>query len=180
MGIAYFVTSQETACRYCYGAARATMQIWGYSEKQIQDLEYEATLADGITRMVVEFACKLAKSNSTPAREDREALIAGGLNTEAAPEIAACVVEACFANRIATFLALLPNLAMERIPTNLIGRLKLPFLRKQMLPRKMAPPEFPQRRPMRADHRGGRRDASGRLTAQRDGRLHELHGDTEK
>jgi hypothetical protein len=119
MGIAYFVTSQENACRYCYGVARATMQIWGYSEKQIQDLEHQATLADGITRMVVEFARKLAKSNPTPAREDREALIAAGLNPEAAPEIAACVAEACFANRIATFLALPPNLAVEKIPTSL-------------------------------------------------------------
>ncbi len=141
MGIAYFVTSQENACRYCYGVARATMQIWGYSERQISDLEQQASLADGITRRVVEFARKLAKSNPSPAREDREALIAGGLNPEAAPEIAACVVEACFANRIATFLALPPNLAVERIPASLMGRLRLPFIRKRLIPKKAAPPQ---------------------------------------
>jgi alkylhydroperoxidase family enzyme len=141
MGIAYFVTSQENACRYCYGTARATMQIWGYSEKQIRDLEQEAALADGITRKVVEFARKLAKSNPSPAWEDREALIAGGLDAEAVPEIAACVAEACFANRMATFLALPPNLAFEKIPTSLMGRLRLPFMRRQLLPRKAAPPQ---------------------------------------
>jgi alkylhydroperoxidase family enzyme len=141
MGIAYFVTSQENACRYCYGVARATMQIWGYSEKQIRDLEQQATLADGITRMVVEYARKLAKSNPTPARDDREALIAAGLNLDAVSEIAACVAEACIANRLATFLALPPNLALEKIPTSLMGRLRLPYFRRQLLPRKAAPPQ---------------------------------------
>jgi hypothetical protein len=117
------------------------MQIWGYSERQIQDLEQEATLADDITRMVVEFARKLAKSNPSPAREDREALIAGGLNAEAAPEIAACVAEACFANRIATFLALPPNLALEKIPKS-HGQVAAAFIRRQLLPRKAAPPRL--------------------------------------
>jgi alkylhydroperoxidase family enzyme len=141
IGITYFVTSQENSCRYCYGTARAMMQIWGYGEKQIRDLEQQATLADGITRKVVEFARKLAKSNPSPARDDREALIAGGLSPDVTSEIAACVAEACFANRIATFLALPPNLAVERIPTSLFGRLILPLIRKRLLPRKMAPPQ---------------------------------------
>ena len=141
MGTAYFVTSQENACRYCYGMARAAMQIWGYGEKQIRDLEEQATLADGITRKVVEFARKLSKSNPSPAREDRQALVAGGLNPDAASEIAACVAEACFANRIATFLALLPKLAMERLPTSLQGRLTMPLIRRKLTPRREAPPQ---------------------------------------
>ena len=78
MGVAYFVASQENSCRYCYGAARAMMKIRGYSEKQVQDLEHEADLAGGLTRQVVEFARKLAKSNPSPAREDSEALVKEG------------------------------------------------------------------------------------------------------
>ena len=33
--IAAMVTAQENACRYCYGAARATLRFFGYSEKLI-------------------------------------------------------------------------------------------------------------------------------------------------
>ncbi len=140
LGIAYFVTSQENACRYCYGLARATMQVWGYSEKQIEDLEQAATLADGQTRRVVEFARKLAKSNPSPASRDREALLAEGLRPEAIAEIAACVAEACFANRVATFLALPPNVAIERLPASRFGRLLAPFYRKKLLPARAPPP----------------------------------------
>lgn len=141
MGVAYFVASQENACRYCYGTARALMKIWGYSEKQIQDLEHEASLAGGLTRKVVEFARKLAKSNPSPAREDREGLLREGLSPEAVSEIAACVVKACFANRMATFMALPPNQAMENLPDSFLGRVFGFFLRKQMVPRRAPPPQ---------------------------------------
>lgn len=141
MGVAYFVASQENACRYCYGTARALMKIWGYSEKQIQDLEHEASLAGGLTRRVVEFARKLAKSNPSPAREDHEGLLKEGLSPEAVAEIAACVVKACFANRMATFLALPPNQAMENLPDSFLGRVFGFFFRKQIVPRRAPPPE---------------------------------------
>jgi alkylhydroperoxidase family enzyme len=141
MGIAYFVASQENACRYCYGMSRALMKIWGYSEKQIQDLEHEASLAGGVTRKVVEFARKLAKSNPSPAREDREGLLKEGLSPEAVAEIAACVVKACFFNRLSTFLALPPNQAVENLPDSFVGKVLGFFVRQRMLPRKARPPE---------------------------------------
>jgi alkylhydroperoxidase family enzyme len=141
MGVAYFVTSQENACRHCYGTARAVMKIWGYSEKQVRDLEQEASLADGTTRRVVEFSRKLAKSNPSPAKRDSDALVAGGLSREAVCEIAACVGEACFANRIATFVALPPNLAVEKLPASFLGRILSPFYRRKLTPRKAPPPE---------------------------------------
>jgi alkylhydroperoxidase family enzyme len=140
-GIAYFVTSQENACRYCYGVARAAMKIWGYSEKRIQDLEQLATLADGVTRRVVEFARKLAKSNPSPARQDREALQAEGLKPEAVAELAAIVVVSCFANRTATFLALPPNLTLEKLPASLLSRIFSPFIKRKLGPIKVPPPE---------------------------------------
>jgi alkylhydroperoxidase family enzyme len=140
IGISQLVTSQENACRYCYGLERAAMKIWGYSEKQIRDLEEEASLADGVTRRVVDFARKLAKSNPSPARTDWDALLAEGLSTPQVCEIAACVGEACFANRLATFLALPPNEAIERLSNTLLGRLQGALLRKKIVPRKAPPP----------------------------------------
>jgi alkylhydroperoxidase family enzyme len=140
MGISYFVASQENACRYCYGMARAIMKIFGFKEKQIQDLENEASLADGLTRQVVEFARKLARSNPSPARKDQEALVAAGLSEEAACEIAANVVKACFANRISTFLALPPNVAVERIPDGPFGRIRSLFLGRKFGSRRVPPP----------------------------------------
>ena len=140
MGISYFVASQENACRYCYGMARAVMKIMGFKEKQIQDLEHEASLADGLTRLVVEFARKLARSNPSPARKDQEALVAAGLSHEASCEIAANVVKACFANRIATFLALPPNEAVERLPDGLFGRIKGFFFSRKYGSRRVPPP----------------------------------------
>jgi alkylhydroperoxidase family enzyme len=140
MGVAYFVACQENACRYCYGEARALMKISGYSEKQIQDLEHEASLASGLTQKVVEFARKLAKSNPSPAREDRDGLLNEGLSPEAVAEIAARVARACFYNRMATFLALPPNRAMEDLPDRFVAKVFGFFLRKRMMPRKSPPP----------------------------------------
>ena len=141
MGVAYLVASQENACRYCYGSARAAMKIWGYNEKQIQDLEHEANLAGGLTRLVVEFARKLAKSNPSPAKKDIEVLLKEGLGREAVSEITACVVKACFANRLATFLALPPNESIEKLPDSLFGRFFRSFYRKKLVPRKAPPPD---------------------------------------
>jgi alkylhydroperoxidase family enzyme len=140
MGISYFVASQENACRYCYGMARAIMKIMGFAEKQIQDLEHEASLADGLTRQVVEFSRKLARSNPSPARKDQEALVAAGLSEEASCEIAANVVKACFANRIATFLALPPNEAIEKLPNGLLGRIRTLLLGRKFGSRRVPPP----------------------------------------
>ena len=141
MDVTYLVASQENACRYCYGTARAIMKVSGYSERQIQDLEHEASLADGLTRQVVGFARKLARSNPSPARKDREALLQAGLSKEAVSELAANVVKACFANRMATFLALAPDEALERLPESWHGRIIGFFVRIRSQPRRAPPPE---------------------------------------
>jgi alkylhydroperoxidase family enzyme len=140
IGISQLVTSQENACRYCYGVERAVMKFWGYSEKQIRDLEEEASLADGITRQVVTFARKLAKSNPTPAKKDWDALLAEGLHQQAISEIAAFVGDSCFANRMATFLALPPNTTVENLSNGFLGRLLVSVFKKKTLARKVPPP----------------------------------------
>jgi alkylhydroperoxidase family enzyme len=140
MGISYFVASQENACRYCYGMARAVMKIMGFTEGQIQDLEHEANLADGVTKQVVEFARKLARSNPSPARKDQEALVAAGLSEEASCEIAANVAKACFSNRVATFLALPPNEAIEKLPNGLLGWIRSLLFSRKFGSRRVSPP----------------------------------------
>ena len=140
IGISQLVTSQENACRYCYGVERAIMKFWGYSEKQIRDLEEEASLADGITRQVVAFARKLAKSNPTPAKQDWDGLLAEGLSQQAISEITAFVGESCFANRMATFMALPPNAAVEKLSNGFLGRLVVKLFKKKAIARKVSPP----------------------------------------
>ena len=51
--IATLVTTQENACRFCYGALHTMMRLSGYSEERIVDLERDVQLADGLTREVV-------------------------------------------------------------------------------------------------------------------------------
>jgi alkylhydroperoxidase family enzyme len=140
IGISQLVTSQENACRYCYGVERAIMKFWGYSENQIRDLEEEASLANGITQRVVTFARKLAKSNPIPAKHDWDALLAEGLSQQSISEIAAYVGESCFANRMATFLALPPNTAVENLPRRFLGRLIAKLFKKTAVARKVPPP----------------------------------------
>jgi alkylhydroperoxidase family enzyme len=140
MNIAYFVACQENQCRFCYGLTRALMKIWGYTERQIQDLEHEAALADGVTRQVVEFSRKLAKSNPSPARGDYEALLEKGLSAGAVSEIAGCVAKACFANRMSTFLALAPD-ALEKVPDTFFGKISGFFIRRGTWPRRVPPLE---------------------------------------
>ncbi len=140
VNVAYFVTCQENECRFCYGMTRALLKIWGYSEKQIRDLEHEAALADGVTRQVVEFSRKLAKSNPSPARGDYDALLGSGLSAGAVAEVAAVVAKACFANRLSTFLALPPD-PLEKLPATFFGRIFGFVVRNRTAPRRVPPPQ---------------------------------------
>jgi alkylhydroperoxidase family enzyme len=121
--IAALVTTQENACRYCYGAMHTMMRLSGYSEKRITDLERDVQLADGLTREVVSLARKLARSNPRPVRQELEALQRLGLGSKAAAEIVFLVAFACFATRIGTFLSLPPDLRLEKSIQNPIARL---------------------------------------------------------
>jgi len=121
--VATLVTSQENACRYCYGAQRTAMRLYGYSEEQIRDLEREVQLADGLTREVVNLARKLAKSNPMPVRAELLALERAGLDPRAIAEIVFGIAISCFTNRVATFLALPPERGFERLAESFLGRL---------------------------------------------------------
>jgi alkylhydroperoxidase family enzyme len=125
--VATLVTSQENACRYCYGALRAAMRLSGYSDARIRDLERDVQLADGLTREVVSLSRKLARSTPRPVKEELAALQRLGLDYKAAAEIVYAVAYTCYCNRIGTILALPPDVKFERAVERPISRLMLYF-----------------------------------------------------
>jgi alkylhydroperoxidase family enzyme len=112
--IAALVTTQENACRFCYGAMHTMMRLSGYTEARIADLERDVQLADGLTREVVNLSRKLARSNPRPVKQELETLERLGLDPRAAAEIVFLVAFACYATRVGTFLSLPPDRRKEK------------------------------------------------------------------
>jgi alkylhydroperoxidase family enzyme len=123
--IAAMVTSQENACRYCYGANRAYMKILGYPEAFIRRIEQDVQLAelDAKERALVAFARSLARSRPRPALAERDALVSLGYSRAAAHEIALWIALGCFYNRIGVLMAAPPELEFERMANGFVGRL---------------------------------------------------------
>jgi alkylhydroperoxidase family enzyme len=107
VGVTTMVTSQENACRYCYGVARANLSSAGLPEKELDAIERDAqsASADEKERAVVRFVRTLSQSKPRPARKDREELEALGYAPLTVVELAYHVSIWCYANRVATFLA---------------------------------------------------------------------------
>lgn len=126
----FLVVSQENACRYCYGAARAHMRILGYSERVIGQIEREVQLAelDDKDQAFIRFCRNLARSNPRPARAQREELVRLGFTERQVQEAAFMIADHCFQNRVATFLACPPVVTYERLGRSLVGRLLRPIL----------------------------------------------------
>ena len=99
--VAAFVTTQENACRFCYGALHTAMRLSGYSERRIDDLERDVQLPDDLTREVVSLSRKLARSTPRPVKIELEELQRLGLDPKAAAEIIYRVAYACYARTAA-------------------------------------------------------------------------------
>ncbi|MCC6209828.1 MAG: hypothetical protein IT513_02175 [Burkholderiales bacterium] len=114
--VAALVTSQENACRYCYGANRAYMKNLGYSEAYIRRIETEAHLAElnGRERALVAFCRNLARSRPRPARAEFDGLVRLGYAPAAAREIALWIALGCFYNRVTILLAAPPEQGYEK------------------------------------------------------------------
>jgi alkylhydroperoxidase family enzyme len=112
--LVFLVVAQENSCRYCYGAARAHMRILGYSERVIGQIERQMQLAelDEKDQAFIRFCRSLARSN--PPQQVTEA--------------AFLIVNNCFGNRVATFIALPPATGYERIGRSPFGRVLRPLL----------------------------------------------------
>jgi uncharacterized peroxidase-related enzyme len=146
MELGGMVTSQENACRYCYGSARFRMKMIGFSDEMIDRIERNAQLveADPRERELVRFCRNLARSKPRPSRQAREALQAVGFSALATAELAAVVALVGFCNRVSTLLAVPPELEMEAQATKMKGmwsRLTA-WLPKRDAPR-LPPPVYP-------------------------------------
>ncbi len=128
----FLVVAQENACRYCYGAARAHMRILGYSERVIGQIERELQLAelDEKDQAFIRFSRNLARSNPRPAQPQRDELIRLGFSPLQIKEAAFLIVNHCFQNRVASFLACPPVVMYERLGKSFLGRLLRPMLAK--------------------------------------------------
>src|SRR6266404_4623301 len=63
--LAILVTSQENACRYCYGAARAYLKMLGVDDAQLDQVERDMKMAgaDDKERALLHFCRNLSRSN---------------------------------------------------------------------------------------------------------------------
>lgn len=128
------VCAQENACRYCYGAMRATMRILGFSEKRISLIERGLQMAElnERERVMLNFTRKLARSNPRPGRAELELLLQAGYSKQAVAEAAYYIAFGCFFNRVATFVASPPEMGLERIANGWLGRILAPLLASRM------------------------------------------------
>ena len=152
--IATLVTAQENACRYCYGATRATLRILGYSERLISQLEREVQIAglDEKDRAFVKFCRNLARSNPRPSQQDHKALVSLGYTPQAVAEIAGVITSQSLVNRVATMIAVPPMQAFEQQAGSRRVRFLRPLLARlpkrptylQLAPVEKAGPHFGQ------------------------------------
>ena len=119
------VAAQETACRYCYGALRATMKMLGFSESQIGRVERDVRAADldPRERAYVQFCRTLARARPRPGRAELDTLAGLGYAAPAAAEIVFLTALACYHNRLTVLIACPPEQLFERLADSPVGRL---------------------------------------------------------
>lgn len=113
--LAGLVTSQENACRYCYGSARVRMKMMGFTDEMVDRIERNVQLveAEPRERELVQFCRNLARSKPRPSRKAREQMRDVGFTDLQTAELAFAVSAMGFGNRVATLLAVPPELEME-------------------------------------------------------------------
>lgn len=128
--LAILVTSQENACRYCYGAARAYLKLLGLSEAKIDQVEREVKLAGGDPkeRALLQYCRNLSRSMPRPVRADVDALVEMGYTPALVTEIAFTVVSSAFTNRFSTFIASPLEGGLEEMVEKPLFRLARPFM----------------------------------------------------
>src|SRR5262245_13133196 len=109
------VTSQENACRYCYGSARVRMKMIGFTDEMVDRIErnVQLTEAEPRERELVLFARNLARSKPRPSRQARAKMREMGFSTLQTAELAMVVAVVGFCNRVSTLLAVPPEMEME-------------------------------------------------------------------
>jgi len=103
----YLTVSRDNSCRFCYGASRMLMRMGGMSDAQISkvELDVETGRLDQATRLALDYARRISRSNPPPGVADRHALVNAGFGERAIKELAFFACEVIFHNRFATLLA---------------------------------------------------------------------------
>ena len=144
--LAALVTSQENACRYCYGIARTRMRMFGFSEEMLDRIERRAQLADADDREreLVRFCRDLARSKPRPAKKARETMASVGFTSQQTAELAFVVAASGFCNRVSTIIGATPETELENMApkTSLWQKLSAWIPGKVQMPR-IPPPEYP-------------------------------------
>ena len=146
--IGNMVTSQENACRYCYGANRAYMKVLGYPEAFIQQVERDVHMADmdAKERGFIAFCRNLARSRPRPSKAARDALLDLGYSLAQVNEMAFTISIGCFYNRVSTLIACPPEQKFERLANGPVGRLiglAAPLLRVLASGKRRTPSDAP-------------------------------------
>lgn len=136
------IVSQDNSCRYCYGATRALLQIHGYTESYITQLERDfhvAELRPG-ERAALELARRVSRGHPRPGRADFEEAARAGLGRDTLVEIATMAAACGFSNRVLTLLAMPPQ-GLESLVHSRLFRFIRPFVAWRM--RAFKPPVPP-------------------------------------
>jgi alkylhydroperoxidase family enzyme len=123
------IVSQDNSCRYCYGATRTMLKVFGYRDDQVDRIETDLHLSD-LSRpeqLALEFARKVTHANPRPTTIDRDALAQAGYSSAAVAEVAFTAAFAGFPNRVATFFALPPE-GFEKEMDRPLARLLRPLI----------------------------------------------------
>lgn len=128
--IGTLVCSQENACRYCYGVARAQMKLFGYSEKMINTIEQDMLMAelDQKDRTFIRFCRSLARSSPRPSKKERDKLLKLGFSELQVTEMAFQIARECFVNRVVTFISSPPMHDFEQMSNSLMAKLFRPLI----------------------------------------------------
>jgi len=141
------VVSYDNSCRFCYGATRALLRMTGHAEARVQQIEtdFHAADLDPKTRLVLDYARRISRSNPRPGSSEERALLEEGFSPEAIAEVAIHTVLCLSLNRLMTLTAIELS-EFETLPDRWFAPLVRPVFgwmvrreRKMVPPRRFAP-----------------------------------------
>jgi AhpD family alkylhydroperoxidase len=142
--LVWLVVSQDNSCRYCYAAHRTFLQLIGYPEARIRELEGDFFTAelDERERLALQHARRISRANPPLATTDLQGMLDAGFQQPELDELAVLTTSIIFANRSVTLLAIPPQ-PMEQVFERWYFRLARPLLARIMgSRRKQGQPDF--------------------------------------
>lgn len=134
------VISRDNSCRFCWGAQRTLMRLFGYDPREIERLERDELVGlDDTERTALEFARKVSRGTPRPGAAELAAVERAGLTRPAVAELTFAAAAAIFANRVSTLLALPPEPFPQGPVVLLLARLLRPVIVRRFAPRRRAP-----------------------------------------